>query len=52
MKVARQNIGNVGEYFIAYLLSANNCIVTVTLGRTEGFDLLIVNPNYLTPIEF
>lgn len=44
MKVAKQNIGNTGEYFIAYLLSANNCIVTVTLGRAEGFDLLIVNP--------
>ncbi|HEC39723.1 hypothetical protein LCGC14_1719860 [marine sediment metagenome] len=48
MKVAKQNIGNAGEYFIAYLLSANNCIVTVTLGRTEGFDLLIVNPKNKT----
>jgi len=45
MKVTKQNIGNAGEYFIAYLLSASNCIVTVTLGRTEGFDLLIVNHN-------
>ena len=44
MKVAKQNIGNAGEYFMAYLLSANDCIVTVTLGRAEGFDLLIVNP--------
>ena len=41
MKVAKQNIGNAGEYYIAYLLSASNCIVTVTLGRAEGFDLLI-----------
>lgn len=48
MKVAKQNVGNAGEFFIAYLLSANNCIVTVTLGRTEGFDLLIVNPNNKT----
>ncbi len=48
MKVAKQNIGNAGEYFIAYLLSANNCIVTVTLGRAEGFDLLIVNPKNKT----
>ncbi|KKL84106.1 hypothetical protein LCGC14_1968050 [marine sediment metagenome] len=48
MKVAKQNIGNAGEYFIAYLLSASNCIVTVTLGRAEGFDLLIVNPKNKT----
>ena len=48
MKVAKQNIGNAGEYFVAYLLSANNCIVTVTLGRAEGFDLLIVNPKNKT----
>lgn len=48
MRVAKQNIGNAGEYFIAYLLSANNCIVTVTLGRAEGFDLLIVNPKNKT----
>ena len=48
MKVAKQNIGNAGEYFIAYLLSAKDCIVTVTLGRTEGFDLLIVSPINIT----
>ncbi len=48
MKVAKRNIGNAGEYYIAYLLSASNCIVTVTLGRAEGFDLLIVNPKNKT----
>ncbi|KKM64003.1 hypothetical protein LCGC14_1505710, partial [marine sediment metagenome] len=30
MKVEKQNIRNAGEYFVAYLLSASNCIVTVT----------------------
>jgi hypothetical protein len=46
--VSKQNIGNAGEYFIAYLLSAKDCIVTVTLGRNEGFDLLLVNPKNKT----
>ncbi len=48
MKVAKQNKGNAGEYFIAYFLSANDCIVTITLGRAEGFDLSIVNPKNKT----
>jgi len=43
-KANRQNIGNAGEFYIAYLLSARNCVVTVTLGRNEGFDLMVVNP--------
>jgi hypothetical protein len=48
LKVSKQNIGNAGEFFIAYLLSAHDCTVTVTLGRTEGFDLLVVNPKNIT----
>jgi len=43
-KANRQNIGNAGEFYVAFLLSAKNCVVTVTLGRNEGFDLMVVNP--------
>jgi len=43
-KANRQNVGNAGEFYIAYLLSARDCVVTVTLGRNEGFDLMVVNP--------
>ncbi len=42
--VKAQNIGNAGEFYVASLLSAYDCVVTITLGRAEGFDLLVVNP--------
>ena len=43
-KVSKQNIGNAGEYFLASYLSANNFIVTITLGRAETYDIIAVNP--------
>lgn len=43
--IDKQNIGNAGEYFIASVLSANNFVVTITLGRAEKFDILCVTPN-------
>ncbi|UYP46498.1 hypothetical protein NEF87_002783 [Candidatus Lokiarchaeum ossiferum] len=41
----KQNVGNSGEYYIAAFLSARNFIVTITLGRAIGYDLLAVNPS-------
>lgn len=43
-KLSKQNIGNAGEYYLASILSAKNFVVTITLGRNEGYDLLSVNP--------
>jgi hypothetical protein len=40
-----QNIGNAGEYFFAFILSAHGFTSTITLGRAETFDILAVNPN-------
>ncbi len=45
MKPNKNNIGNTGEYYLASKLSALDCIVTVTLGRAEAFDLLVVTKN-------
>jgi len=42
--VNKQNIGNAGEYYLASRLSANNFVVTITLGRAEKYDILAVNP--------
>jgi hypothetical protein len=39
-----QNVGNAGEYYIAARLSAENFITTITLGRAQRYDLLVVNP--------
>lgn len=44
-KIDKQNIGNAGEYYIAARLSAENFIVTITLGRAERYDILCVSPN-------
>ena len=41
----KQNIGNAGEYYFAARLSALNFTVTITLGRTERYDILAVSPN-------
>jgi len=43
-EVSNQNVGNAGEYYIASVLSAHNFVATVTLGRAEDYDLLVVNP--------
>ncbi|KKL80610.1 hypothetical protein LCGC14_2003060, partial [marine sediment metagenome] len=42
---SKQNVGNAGEYYISALLSAKDFVVTVTLGRNIGYDLLVENPN-------
>lgn len=42
---SKQNVGNAGEYFISALLSAKDFVVTITLGRNIGYDLLVENPN-------
>jgi hypothetical protein len=44
MKTTRQNTGNSGEYYLASYLSARNFVVTITLGRNEKYDLLVINP--------
>jgi hypothetical protein len=41
----KQNTGNAGEYYLASRLSAENFVVTITLGRNEKYDLLVVNPS-------
>lgn len=43
-KIQKQNIGNAGEYYIASLLSAEDFVVTITLGRAEKYDILALNP--------
>lgn len=43
-KPTKQNVGNIGEYYLASILSARNCVVSITLGRAEIFDLLVLNP--------
>jgi hypothetical protein len=40
----KQNIGNAGEYYVASRLSAEDFIVTITLGRAEKYDILAVSP--------
>lgn len=40
----KQNIGNAGEYYIASRLSALDCVATITLGRAEKYDILMLNP--------
>jgi len=51
-KPTKQNIGNIGEYYIASVLSARNCVVNITLGRAELVDLFILNPkNHLVKIQ-
>ena len=49
--MTKQNIGNSGEYFIAYKLSTFDFTVTITLGRAERFDILALS-NDNKPIKF
>lgn len=44
MPIQKQNIGNAGEYYLASRISAENFIVTITLGRAERYDILALNP--------
>ncbi len=43
LKISKNNIGNSGEYYIASRLSAEDFIVTITLGRAERYDIIAVN---------
>lgn len=43
-KVSKQNVGNAGEYYVAARLSALDFIATLTLGRTEKYDILALSP--------
>ena len=40
-----QNIGNAGEYFVASILSAYGFTTTITLGRAEAYDIIVISPN-------
>lgn len=44
-KISFNNTGISGEFYIAHILAKNNFKVNVSLGRTEGFDLFVQNPN-------
>ncbi len=44
-KIEKQNKCNAGEYYIAGLLSIRNCVVSITLGRNIGYDLIVVLPS-------
>lgn len=41
--ISKQNVGNVGEYYIASRLSAADYTTTITLGRAERYDILTVS---------
>ena len=43
MELTRQNIGNAGEYFVAYQLESRG--ITVIHANTKGFDLLAITPS-------
>lgn len=43
-RVSKNNIGNAGEYYVASRLSAEDFMVTITLGRAEKYDIIAVNP--------
>jgi len=50
MQLTRQNIGNAGEYFVAYHLESRG--VTVVHANTKGFDLLAITPSGIpVPIQ-
>lgn len=44
LNVSKNNIGISGEFYIAHILAKHNFQVNVSLGRTEGFDLFVKNP--------
>ncbi len=45
LKISSNNVGISGEFYIAHILAKHNFKVNVSLGRTEGFDLFVQNPN-------
>ena len=44
LKISKNNIGVAGEFYMAHVLAKHNFKVNVSLGRTEGFDLFVQNP--------
>jgi len=44
LKVSNNDIGIAGEFYIAHMLAKHGFKVNVSLGRTEGFDLFVQNP--------
>ncbi len=44
LKISKNTIGISGEFYIAYILAKHGFQVNVSLGRTEGFDLFVKNP--------
>lgn len=42
--ISKNNIGVAGEFYMAHMLAKHNFKVNVSLGRTEGFDLFVQNP--------
>jgi len=43
--ISRNSVGIAGEFYIAYILAKHGFEVSMSLGRTKGFDLFVVNPN-------
>jgi len=43
--ISKNDVGIAGEFYIAHVLAKHGFKVNVSLGRTEGFDLFVKNPN-------
>ena len=43
--ISKNDVGIAGEFYMAHILAKYGFKVNVSLGRTEGFDLFIQNPN-------
>ena len=43
--ISKNDVGIAGEFYIAHVLAKHGFKVNVSLGRTEGFDLFVQNPN-------
>lgn len=44
--VSKNNVGNAWEYYIASILSLNDFVATITLGRAETYDIIAVSNNW------
>ena len=42
--ISKNDVGIAGEFYIAHVLAKHGFKVNVSLGRTEGFDLFVQNP--------
>lgn len=43
--ISKNDVGIAGEFYMAHILAKYGFKVNVSLGRTEGFDLFVKNPN-------